>query len=131
MQTSDTRRVRFCIREFALKLKKSKLLIATLLVILGITSVGCRRGPSEEPPRLYKREIARIQKEEARKAAEKAEKERPYMPDRYPWRGTRDDQHLQCIPCRLAISEKCLSARIEYLTEVVHGKKKCRIKFRD
>lgn len=114
-----------------MKRKMPKWMFAAVLVSLGCTSVGCRRGPANEPPKYYKREIARMQKEEAKKAAEKAERERGYMPDRYPWRGTREDQHLQCIPCRLAISEKSLSARIEYLTEVVHGKKKCRIKFRD
>lgn len=102
-----------------------------MLISLVFTSVGCRKGPSEEPPKYYKRELARMKKEEAKKAAEKAEKERPYMPDRYPWRGTASDQHLQCVPCRIAISEKYFSARLDHLTEAVHGKKKCRIKFRD
>ena len=82
---------------------------------------GCRQGPSKEPPKYYERELARMKKEEENK----------YMPDRYPWRGTKSESHLRCVPCRVTIEDKYLSKRIEYLTEVVHGKRKCRIKFRD
>lgn len=94
------------------------------------TSVGCRRGPSEEPPKYYQRELARMAKEEAKRAAEEAEKKKRPMSDRYPWRGKNSDQEFECVPCRIKITEVRLSDRINYLTEVVHGKKKGKIKFR-
>ena len=108
------------------KLKKSFLL---LLILSGCFLVGCRQGPAKEPPKYYERELARLKKEEARKEQEKRESH--YLPDRYPWRGTKSESHLDCVPCRIKIEDKCLSSRIEYLTEVLHGKRKCRIKFRD
>lgn len=104
-----------------------------LLLIIAFIScfiTGCRQEPSKEPPKYYQREIARMKKEEARLLAEK-EENRKYMSDRYPWRGTKSESYLRCVPCRITIEDKCLSKRIEYLTEVVHGKRKCRIKFRD
>lgn len=116
--------------EFALKYNQSKNLIVLLLMLVAISSTGCRQAPSEEP-KYYKKELVAIQKEEARKAAEKAEKNKKYMPDGYPWRGTKAREHLYCVPCRTEISDKYLSAKIEYLSEAVHGKRKSRIKFRD
>lgn len=104
-----------------------------IILFLGICFIGfltgCRQGPAKEPPKYYERELARMKKEEQKKAAEKTEYQ--FMSDRYPWRGTKSETHLQCVPCRITIEDKCLSHRIEYLTEVVHGKRKCRIKFRD
>ncbi len=114
---------------FSLNRKKNEKIILFLLLIFGVFFTGCRQGPSKEPPKYYERELARMRKEEAKKEKEKAEQK--YMPDRYPWRGTKHDSHLQCVPCRINIEDKYLSARIEYLTEAVHGKRKCRIKFRD
>ena len=107
----------------------TKKYILLFLIIFGGFLTGCRQGPAKEPPKYYERELARMKKEEAKKAREKTEQ--TYLPDRYPWRGTKSESHLHCVPCRINIEDKCLSARIEYLTEAVHGKRKCRIKFRD
>ncbi len=112
-----------------LKKKKIEKIILFLLVIISGFLTGCRQGPAKEPPKYYERELARMKKEEAKKEHEKSFPK--YMPDRYPWRGTKEESHLQCVPCRINIEDKYLSARIEYLTDVVHGKRKCRIKFRD
>ena len=112
-----------------MKKKTYKWAVLLLAVCFGCFFTGCRQGPSKEPPKYYERELARMKKEEAKKAAEKTEYQ--FMSDRYPWRGTKSDTHLQCVPCRINIEDKYLSARIEYLTEAVHGKRKCRIKFRD
>ncbi len=109
--------------------KSSKLILAFLLIYFGCFLTGCRQGPTTEPPKYYQRELARMKKMEAQKASEKQESY--FKSDRYPWRGTKSETHLQCVPCRIKIEDKCLSSRIEYLTEVVHGKRKCRIKFRD
>ena len=112
-----------------LKKKTYKWFVLLFALCFGCFLTGCRQGPSKEPPRYYERELARMKKEEAKKAAEKTEYQ--FMSDRYPWRGTKSESHLHCVPCRITIEDRCLSSRIEYLTEVVHGKRKCRIKFRD
>lgn len=112
--------------------RNKKISIALMLCVLALNCVGCcRRGPSQEPPKYYQRELARMEKEARKKAEEEAEKNRRYEPDGYPWRSKKDEQHFHCTPCRIKIKEECLSKRIAYLTEFVHGKKKCRIKFRD
>ncbi|MBR4330842.1 MAG: hypothetical protein IKO19_07025 [Candidatus Riflebacteria bacterium] len=112
-----------------MKKKTYKWFVLLFALCFGCFLTGCRQGPSKEPPRYYERELARMKKEEAKKAAEKTEYQ--FMSDRYPWRGTKSESHLHCVPCRITIEDRCLSSRIEYLTEVVHGKRKCRIKFRD
>ena len=91
---------------------------------------GCRQGPSKEPPKYYERELARMKKQEAKLLGEKEEGKK-YMEDRYPWRGTKSESYLHCVHCRITIEDKCLSAKINYLPEVVHSKRQCRIKFRD
>ena len=112
-----------------MKKKIYKCFVLLFVISIGVFLTGCRQGPSKEPPKYYERELARMKKEEAKKAAEKTEQQ--FMSDRYPWRGRLSDSNLQCVPCRIKIEDRCLSSRIEYLTEVVHGKRKCRIKFRD
>ncbi len=109
--------------------QRLKKVVLFFIVILGGFLMGCRQGPTKEPPKYYERELARMKKEEAKKEQEKLSCN--YMPDRYPWRGTKSESHLRCVPCRINIEDKYLSSKINYLTEAVHGKRKCRIKFRD
>lgn len=99
------------------------------MLLLAVTFTGCRQNPAKEPPRYYQRELARMKKEELRIAKEKSEQ--TYMSDRYPWRGTKSESYLRCVPCRINIEDKYLTRELNCLTECVHGKRKCRIKFRD
>lgn len=97
------------------------------MILFSGSFVGCRQGPSKEPPKYYERELARMKKEELKKAQEKEK----YMSDRYPWRGTKSDSYLRCVPCRIKLEDAYLTSKLDCLTEAVHGKRKCRIRFRD
>lgn len=116
--------------EFALKHTLTKRLFAVLLMEMVIFSTGCRRASSKEP-KYYKSELIQMQKEEEKRAVEKAEKNKKYMSDGYPWRVKKSREYLYSVPCRANIKDKQFSARIDFLAEAIHGKRKCRVRFRE
>lgn len=96
------------------------------IALAAVLTTGCRQNPSDEP-KYYQRELAAMQREEKRVAAEKAEK-KASMKDGYPWRGRTSEN---CLPCRIKVSEKVIAEEIRYLHETVHGKAKTRLRLRD
>lgn len=102
-------------------------LSAVLIIIATFSSAGCRQDPATEP-KYYARELEQIRREELRAAAAKEEK---FLKDGYPWRDKTAQPSMQCLPCRITVTEKEMAAEIKYLHETVHGKKKSRLRFRD
>lgn len=114
-----------------MKINMPKTLLITIILALSPFSLGCRRAPSGEVPKFYKRELAIMKRAEARKAAEKKEREGQFASDRYPWRGKQAGADLNSLPCRINCADKSLSAQSRYLSEAVHGKHRCESRLRD
>ncbi|MBU1106652.1 MAG: hypothetical protein KKB51_08315 [Candidatus Riflebacteria bacterium] len=98
-----------------------------LFILCGFAAVvwGCRQTPSESP-KYYQREL-----EQMRREALKPSQIEPALKDWYPWRGKPKLRPDPCLPCRISTREKEIKLEIDYLQEVVRGKKKVRTRFRD
>ncbi len=105
------------------------LLICFLCVLVWIVP-GCRQSPSTSP-KYYQREIEQMQSDEELRAR----RVEPPVKDWYPWRGKppyRSPHRPQPdMPQRIDMREQELKVEIDYLNEVVRGKKKVRLRFRD
>lgn len=98
-----------------------------LLVLCAITlaGTGCRQAPAESPA-YYKREIEQMRREEL-----KARMVEPAVKDWYPWRGKPPFRPQPSLPQRISMREIELKCEIDYLNEMIRGRKKVKVRFRD
>lgn len=96
------------------------------LVIFGLLSLlGCRQAPSDSP-KYYQREIERMRRQEV-----EARQVEPAVKDWYPWRGKPPYRPQPGLTERISEHEQRIKCEIGYLNEVIRGKTKVRVRFRD
>ncbi|HAE39453.1 MAG TPA: hypothetical protein DCG57_12560 [Candidatus Riflebacteria bacterium] len=95
------------------------------LCAIVMAAAGCRQAPAESP-RYYQSELEQMRREER-----KAKNVEPVVKDWYPWRGKPPLRPQPSLPQRISIRDKELAYEIEYLNEVVRGRKKVKVRFRD
>lgn len=103
-----------------------RILLVCFLCALALAIPGCRQSPSESP-KYYQREIEQMQRAEELKA----QRVEPPVKDWYPWRGKPPRRPQPGVAQRIDTREQEIKSEIDYLNEVVRGKKKVRIRFRD
>jgi hypothetical protein len=86
---------------------------------------GCRQAPSESPT-YYQRELEQMRREQI--GAKRVE---PAVKDWYPWRGKPPFRPQPEVAQRISMRDQAIKYEIDYLNEVVRGKKKVRVRFRD
>ncbi|PKL49964.1 MAG: hypothetical protein CVV42_04705 [Candidatus Riflebacteria bacterium HGW-Riflebacteria-2] len=103
------------------------LFIGSILFVclLALTVAGCRQAPSESP-KYYQRELEQMQREELR-----AKQVEQPVKDWYPWRGKPPFRPQPGVAQRISMRENEITCEIDYLNEVVRGKKKVKVRFRD
>ncbi len=99
--------------------------IILLLLLIPLALAGCRQAPSESP-RYYQRELEQMRREELR-----AKQVEPPIKDWYPWRGKPPYRPQPDLSQRISMRQQEMKCEIDYLNEVVRGKKKVRVRFRD
>ena len=102
-----------------------KSIFLTILTITLISSFGCRRSPSKQV-KYYESE--KIEMRAARERALNKENETTYIKDGYPWEGKKD--RIKSVPCDINKAQHEIQHDLDYLGEMVHGKKKCKCKLR-
>ncbi|NCB38025.1 MAG: hypothetical protein EOM80_04580 [Erysipelotrichia bacterium] len=96
-------------------------ILAALIVLVG----GCRQAPSSDK-QYYEKELQQMRISELRTAnTEKT------MKDGYPWRSGNSENSASSLPSRIKRMENSLDNETSCLQELVHGKKKTRLKLRD
>ena len=96
-----------------------------LLCLFALAVTGCRQAPSENP-KYYQSELEQMRREQLR-----AKQVEPAVKDWYPWRGKPPYRPQPDIPQRISMREHEIRYEIDYLNEVVRGKNKVRVRFRD
>ena len=97
-----------------------------LWCLFALAVTGCRQAPSESP-KYYQRELEQMRRDELLKAKQME----PAVKDWYPWRGKPSYRPQPDLSQRISMREHEIKYEIDYLNEVVRGKKKVRVRFRD
>ncbi|MGM0600186.1 MAG: hypothetical protein ACQETH_10270 [Candidatus Rifleibacteriota bacterium] len=104
---------------------KFRIFILFAIVASGYVITGCRQDPAN-PPKYYQSELKAMRRQAAREDAQKEEK---FLPDKYPWEGSKKDS--PSLTTRISTMEKGIDDELDYLHTFVNGKKSCKPRLRD
>jgi len=96
-----------------------------LLLLIPLALAGCRQAPAGSP-KYYQRELEQMRQKEL-----SAKQVEPPVKDWYPWRGKPPYRPQPDLSQRISMRQQEINCEIDYLNEVVRGKKKVRVRFRD